>query len=104
MNLEMGKDIFLTGCIIFVAILMLLCLVRAIRGPRLSDRVVAVNMMGTMTMVMICILAIKMQEGYLVDIALIYAMISFLGVIVITKVLIGAYQEKHLEGEKKQNS
>ena len=57
-------------------------------------------MMGTMVMVIIGILAVKMQEGYLVDICLIYAMISFLAVIVLTKVYTGVYKEKKEKGEK----
>ena len=62
--------------------------------------VVAVNMMGTMTMVMIAILALLLDEGYLVDICIIYAMISFLAVIVLTKVYIGIYLEKKERGKK----
>ena len=46
---------------------------KAVRGPRVADRLVAVNMMGTMVMVMIAILALLMKEGYLVDICIIYA-------------------------------
>ena len=62
----------------------------------------SVNMMGTMVMVMIGILAVMMEEGYLADICLIYAMISFLAVIVLTKVYMGVYLEKKekKEGEK----
>ena len=55
--------------------------------------VVAVNMMGTMVMVIIAILALFLKEGYLVDICLIYAMISFLAVIILTKVYMGVYAE-----------
>ena len=53
-------------------------------------------------MVMIGILAVMMEEGYLADICLIYAMISFLAVIVLTKVYMGVYLEKKekKEGEK----
>ena len=83
--------------------MLMLCLLRAILGPRVTDRIVAVNMMGTMVMVMIAILAVKTGEGYIVDICLIYAMISFLAVVVITKVYTGVYREKKLkekEGEK----
>ena len=58
------------------------------------------NMMGTMTMVMIAILALLLDEGYLVDICIIYAMISFLAVIVLTKVYIGIYLEKKERGKK----
>ena len=61
-----------------LAIMLLFCLIRAVRGPRIADRLVAVNMMGTMVMVMISLLAVVKDQGYLVDICLIYAMISFL--------------------------
>ena len=42
-------------------------------------------------------LAIMLGEGYLVDICIIYAMISFLAVIVLTKVYMGVYREKKEE-------
>ena len=51
-------------------------------------------MMGTMVMVMIAVLSLLLREGYLVDICLIYAMVSFLAVIVISKVYLGVYKEK----------
>ena len=60
--------------------------------------VVAINMMGTMIMVIIAILALMQEEGYLADIALIYAMLSFLAVILLSKVYTGIYEEhKHEE-------
>lgn len=80
--------------LIILAIMLFACLIRAIRGPRIADRIVAVNMMGTMVMVMIAILSLLLKEGFLVDICLIYAMVSFLAVIVITKVYMGVYEEK----------
>lgn len=83
-----------TAALIFLALMVVLCLIRAIIGPRVADRIVAVNMMGTMVMVIIGILAVMLQEGYLADICLIYAMISFLAVIVLTKVYMGVYLEK----------
>lgn len=80
--------------IIFLSIALFACLIRAIRGPRIADRIVAVNMMGTMVMVIMTALALMSGEGYLVDISIIYAMISFLAVVVITKVYIGIYRER----------
>ncbi len=87
--------IICTAALIFLAVMLLLCLLRAVRGPRVADRIVAVNMMGTIVMVMIAILAILLKEGYLVDICIIYAMISFLAVVVLTKVYMGVYKETH---------
>ena len=58
--------------------------------------------MGTIVMVIISILALYLQEGYLVDICLIYAMISFLAVVVLTKVYTGVYLEKKDQERKRQ--
>ena len=90
-----------TGILLILAVLFFACLIRAVAGPRMADRIVAINMMGTMVIVAIAILAVMLQEGYLVDICLIYAMISFLAVVILTKVYMGVYMEwKSKEGEK----
>ena len=54
-------------------------------------------------MVIIAILALMMNEGYLVDICLIYAMISFLAVVCLTKVYMGVYRKKKMEEAKKHD-
>lgn len=100
-SLERAYGILFTGVLIILAVLILLCLLRAVVGPRIADRIVSVNMMGTMVIVMIAILALMLGEGYLVDICIIYAMISFLAVIVLTKVYMGVYFEKK---ERESNS
>jgi len=79
--------------LIILALMLILCLIRAIIGPRITDRLVSVNMLGTMVTVMIAILGVLKGEGYLIDICLIYAMISFLAVVVLTKVYTGVYNE-----------
>lgn len=96
-------DWFFLAVLIILALMVMICLVRAIVGPRIADRLVAVNMMGTLVMVIISVLALIMGEGYLVDICLIYAMISFLAVVVLTKVYTGVYLEaqKKKKGEEK---
>lgn len=101
-GLEQAYETVFTAALIFLGIMLLLCLIRAVRGPRVADRLVAVNMMGTMVMVMIAILALLMKEGYLVDICIIYAMISFLAVIVLTKVYMGVYRERKDQGKEQK--
>ncbi|MCD8098138.1 MAG: monovalent cation/H+ antiporter complex subunit F [Lachnospiraceae bacterium] len=90
---------FLLLCMIVIAVLIILCLLCAILGPRLGDRIVSINMIGTMTIVEIAMLALYMRESYLYDVCLIYAMISFLAVVVLTKIYEGAYREKKQRGE-----
>ena len=89
--------------LIILALMLFACLIRAIKGPRIADRIVSVNMMGTMVMVMIAVLSLLLEEGFLVDICLIYAMVSFLAVIVISKVYMGVYEEKRHNSEVKSN-
>ena len=92
--LENAYDVFFYIVIFILAIMAILFFIRAVAGPRLADRVVAVNMIGTIIIVIIAILSV-MIEGYLVDICLIYAMVSFLAVIVLTKIYTGVYKKAH---------
>jgi len=75
-------------------------LFRAIRGPRIADRIVAVNMVGTQTTIIIAVLTLMLGEGYLADVALIYTMLSFLAVVLLTKVYMGVYRERLEKREK----
>ena len=88
-------NILYTVALVVIGLLILACLVRAIRGPRIADRVIAANMTGTLIVITICILSFLMNEGYVVATAMIYTMLSFLAVVLLTKVYMGIYREKH---------
>ena len=88
-NVMQAYSILYTGALIVIGILLLLCLVRVIRGPRTADRVIAVNMVGTLTVILIAILAFLLDEGYLTDVAMIYTLLSFLAVVLLTKIYMG---------------
>ena len=93
-------DKFLIAVVMILSILLFLCLIRAIIGPKIADRIVSVNMMGTITIVRIAVLTVLLDEGYLADICIIYAMISFLAVVVLTMIYMGIYNKRKEEGEK----
>ena len=101
--LEMAYRTVYVGTLVFLVLMVFLCLIRAVKGPSVGDRIVAVNMMGTMIMVIIAVLALLLKEGYLVDICLIYAMISFLAVIVLSKVYMGVHKENENAKEEQEN-
>ena len=93
-----------TAVLLALGVMMIACLVRAILGPRIADRLVSINMTGTIAIMMIGILAVMLDEGYLLDIAIIYALFSFLAVVVLVKVFIGvcaANKEKEKEGAER---
>lgn len=80
-------------------VLMLVTLIRCILGPRFTDRVVAVNMINTMVLAIIAILCILLGEDFLVDVALVYALLSFLAVVVLSR-LITARRKEHQRRER----
>lgn len=64
---------------IFVA--MVLAIIRGIVGPTLYDRILAVNMFGTKTVLLISLLGFVMGRPVFLDIAIVYALINFISVI-----------------------
>ena len=53
--------------LVILAVLTICCLIRAVKGPSIADRLVAVNMMGTIVMSVIAVLALLTDEDYLVE-------------------------------------
>ena len=100
LTLDKCYEYFLIGILIFLSIMLILVLIKACLGPSVADRIVCINMMGTMVMVIIVVLSLLLNEGYLVDICIIYAMISFLAVVVLTKVYMGIYKERQIREQK----
>ena len=99
MGIEIAYQVLLYGTLGILTLLALACLVRCIMGPRISDRVLAINQIGTITVIMVALTVLLLGEGYLADIAMVYAMISFLAVIVLSKVYQGIYYERKHEEE-----
>lgn len=99
MSIELAYNILLGFTLTVLTLLALACLIRCILGPRISDRVLAINQIGTITVIMVALTVLLLGEGYLADIALIYAMLSFLAVILLSKVYTGIYQERKHEEE-----
>lgn len=56
---------FLLGSVILLSVLIFFCMIRAIKGPRFTDRVVAGNMISTMIIVILSILSVYMEEPFL---------------------------------------
>lgn len=92
------------GALIIVGLLLLVCLIRTIRGPLTADRIISVNMTGTLTVIIIAILTYTMDEAYLTDVAMIYTMLSFLAVVLLTKIYVGIYRGKHQKKAKEDGA
>ncbi len=73
----------ITGLAILLT--MALALARALAGPTVYDRILAVNMFGTKTVLLIAVLATLKGRAEVVDIALAYALINFIAVIAVLR-------------------
>lgn len=68
-----------------IGVTMLLALTRALMGPTVFDRVLAANMFGTKTVLLIAVLNFLSQGPDFLDLAVIYALINFIGVVALLK-------------------
>ncbi len=73
------------AAIIGVVVTMLLLLARAIAGPTTYDRILAINLFGTKTVLFIAVLGFLNGRPDFLDIGLAYAMINFIGTITVLK-------------------
>ena len=93
----------LLACMFVLAILFFFCIYRAIKGPRFTDRLVANNAIGTITIIFICILSVFLKESSLVDIALIYTLLSCLSGVVVCRVITLHHKGRLLNRGKKND-
>ena len=84
-----------------------LALARALLGPTVYDRILAVNMIGTKTVLLIAVFAFLSGRTDILDIALVYALINFIAVVAVLKLVELGYlftsgdsEEQEAEPEK----
>lgn len=89
--LETAYNILYTVVLIFLGIAALLCLIRTITGKRTVDRFIGINMITTIVVCAICVLALLFGESYLPDVGIIYVVLSFLSVMILCKMYINLF-------------
>lgn len=72
--------------LIAMMVVMLMLIIRACLGPTLYDRILAINTFGTVTVLTLAILGFFMGRPDFLDIALLYALINFIGTIAVLKI------------------
>lgn len=85
--LEQAKNFILIAGASVLALLCFAALIRAVRGPRFTDRIIAINMVNTMVVAIIVLLSVYLREDFLVDVALVYGLLSFLMVAVLAQMV-----------------
>ncbi len=65
------------------------CLYRIAQGPYAADRMVAIDILGTVVVGFVAIIMAVTQKAYLLDIAMVWALVSFIGTLALAKYLVG---------------
>ncbi len=71
----------LIGATLAILVVMILAIIRGVIGPTLYDRILAVNMFGTKTVLLIALLGFVKGRPEFLDIAIVYALINFISVV-----------------------
>ena len=75
--------------VLFMVALMLLAMVRLVKGPTSADRVVALDAINTLVVAAMIVLGAAFQQVVFVDVAIVYALLSYVGALFIAKYLGG---------------
>ena len=87
---------------IALIITMALALLRAVLGPTVYDRVLAVNMIGTKTVLLLSVIAFLIGRPDFLDLALAYALINFIGVLAVLEFFRSRTDQSHA-GDGQEN-
>jgi len=68
-----------------ILITMTLALIRAMLGPTIFDRVLALNMFGTKTVLLICVVGFLTTRTDFLDLALLYSLMNFIGMVALLR-------------------
>ena len=71
------EKIILTAALIALGLLIGAVAVRLVMGPRATDRILCINVLTTLITASICLLSLVLKVDYLLDVALIYALLGF---------------------------
>lgn len=83
-----------------ILLAMLLALCRALLGPTIYDRILAVNAFGTITVLFIAVIGFLTGRPEFLDIALVYALINLVATVAVLKFFeYGDMGRTHLEEE-----
>ena len=97
---ELTLHVLLPASLAVLGVLIALSLVRAFLGPQLTDRSLAVNMIGTFVVLFCCILACLTDRAPLLDVALVYALLYLLAVEVMARAFLVRRSRRKRKGEE----
>ena len=88
------------GVLAALALCVIAVLVYILKARLTVDRIIGINLIGTLVVIVICALTYLLREDYLADIAVIYVVMSFIAVMMLCRIYINLYDRRRKEKER----
>lgn len=85
----MTTELLIPALIFGLLLCCALCLYRIAQGPTAADRMVAIDILGTVVVGFVAIITAVTGKAYLLDVVLVWALVSFIGTLALAKYLMG---------------
>ena len=97
LTIQQCYDYLFWGVLVALGVCVLAVLVYIIRAHLTVDRIIGINLIGTLVVIVICVLTRLLGEDYLADIAVIYVVMSFIAVMMLCRIYINLYDRRGKE-------
>ena len=91
--LEQAYSYLYLAVFVGLGIAIIAALIRSITAKTIIGRFIGVNILTTIVLIVICILTLFLKESYFTDIALIYALLSCISVILLSKIYVNLFKK-----------
>ncbi len=91
------------GALVLLGLGLLAVMVYIIRARLTVDRIIGINLTGTLVAIIIAILAYLLGEDYLADVAIVYVVLSFIAVMLLCRIYINLYQHKRQDKKEDES-
>jgi multicomponent Na+:H+ antiporter subunit F len=73
--------------ILILSVTIFFCLYRAVLGPEVPDKIIAINVIGTKAVVMFVLVGVVFDEGFFFDVAMVYVVLLYISTLALMKYL-----------------
>ena len=87
------------GALVLLGLGLLAVMVYIILARLTVDRIIGINLIGTLVAIIIAILTYLLGEDYLADVAIVYVVLSFIAVMLLCRIYINLYRRRREEKE-----
>lgn len=80
-------SIVTTAALLILVAALVLAAIRVIRGPSLPDRVIALDLIGVLSLAIVLVLTVRTREPVYLDVAIVFGIVAFMGTVAFARYL-----------------